>query len=194
MTVWGNETTKLVRANCQGTDSLNLCLFTQRHYSFSVHTPVHTSLILSISCSVTSAFRLTPLLPTPSPPVLTSHFLFPSVNINTGLMCTLQMPSLEELTAHIVGRAHQILPYTSNPEAFFFLLIRWRRSWQAGSLIFFFFLLSQNHSPLRFATSTTSLEVWAKGYVTHCCKSCDIKKLCHYQWIPLLECGSSTQT
>lgn len=31
-------------------------------------------------------------------------------------MCSLQMPALEELTAHIVGCTHHILPYTSNPE------------------------------------------------------------------------------
>lgn len=36
---------------------------------------------------------------------LTSHFLFPSVNISTGLMCTLQMPAIA-VTAHIGGHAH----------------------------------------------------------------------------------------
>lgn len=50
-------------------------------------------------------------LPPSLPPVSTSHFLFPPVNISTGLMCTpAHMSALEQLTAHIVG-----LP---NPEAF----------------------------------------------------------------------------
>jgi len=51
--------------------------------------------------------------------VLTSHFLFPPVNINTGLMCTpVQMSALEGLTAHIVGHSNHILEYAFNPQAF----------------------------------------------------------------------------
>lgn len=121
----GSETTKLVKANCRDTDILNLCLFIQQHYSFSVCvcecaralpcSPL--SFLPSLAPSLLCLASACALLPAPSLPVSTSHFLFPSVNINTGLMCTLQMPALEELTAHIVGCTHHILRYTSNPEA-----------------------------------------------------------------------------
>lgn len=47
--------------------------------------------------------------------VLTSPFLFPSVNINTGLVFSLQMSALEGLTTHAVRHARHISPCTRGP-------------------------------------------------------------------------------
>lgn len=47
----GSETTKLVKANCRGTDILNLCLFIQQHYSFS-----ECVCALALPCSPPSFF------------------------------------------------------------------------------------------------------------------------------------------
>ena len=82
---------------------------------FSVCALAFFLFIFSISFSVTtSECPDSPLLPCSFllPPSRLLIFLFPPVNINTGLMCTpAQMFALEELTAHIVGHGHHVSPY-----------------------------------------------------------------------------------
>lgn len=146
-----SETTKLVKANCRWADILNLCLFIQQHYSFSVcacappppGSPSSFFPSLAPSLQRLASSRCLPACL----PVLTSHFLFPSVNINTGLMCSLQTPALEQLTAHIVGCTRHIFSVHFESQGlparcgslFFFL-----SAWLCDFFFFSFFYLRRN--------------------------------------------------
>lgn len=84
-------------------DTFSLCPSIQQLYPFHFPSSRFFPFVSSLSLSATSIWVCSLSFPPPAPPVSTSHFLFPPVNINTGLMCTpAQMSALEELTAPII--------------------------------------------------------------------------------------------
>ena len=108
--------------------------------------------------------RLSFSSPSLSPPVLTSHFLFPPVNINTRLMCTPRADVCPWRTdsPHCWARTSLFFcTYTSNPEAFSYLFSAPGNDRQALWL----FTLSESQRSVtsdRFRLLKT--EVWMKAY------------------------------
>lgn len=143
---------------------------------FSVCALAFFLFFFSISFSVTtSECPGSPLLPRSfllplSRPLI---FLFPPVNINTGLMCTpAQMFALEELTAHIVGHGHHVSPYLLRilgP----FLTHSAHEKVTDKALSFFYFLRIAAHDDIWHAL--LDKKVWGEVlHMTHRCELCDI--------------------
>lgn len=111
-----NCATKLSKKiTCEDVFSRHWQIKSMSSYSASLFFSFLSSLFHSFFSRDVQASRPSPTL---SPPILTSHFLFPPVNINTKLMCPpVRMSALEKVSSHIVWRSDPLL-FTCNPEAF----------------------------------------------------------------------------